>query len=200
MPRLVLCAILRGVRTVSVGLTTFVIAFSTLAGIGPASAGPEDTSGATAILRDLGFSLSTNGVDKPAISVTKKGLVVTTPWGDFEATIVSTPTDRMVRVPLSPNADPGDQRLLPYVTAGSRRNLDSDPVLQQARPAAFADSGRNNLKAGAGVIFKLDENVELFGEYQFMRLQRDTEGRGSLGPIGTSLDASGFSLGISVRY
>ena len=50
------------------------------------------------------------------------------------------------------------------------------------------------------MIFKLDDNVELFGEYQFMRLQRETEGRGTLGPLGTALDVGGFSLGISVRY
>ena len=107
----------------------------------------------------------------------------------------------MVRVPLSPNPEPGQPRLQPYVTAGTRKNVDSDPVLEQARPSAFADSGRTNLKAGAGVIFRFDDNVELFGEYQFMRLQRETEGRGALGgPLGTSLDASGFSLGISVRY
>jgi hypothetical protein len=33
-----------------------------------------------------------------------------------------------------------------------------------------------------------------------MRLHRDLENRGSLGLLGTTLDASGFSLGISVRY
>jgi opacity protein-like surface antigen len=125
---------------------------------------------------------------------------VPTPWGDFEATIVSTPTDRMVRVPLSPNTEPAQQWFQPYVTAGSRKDVDSDPILEQARASAFADSGRTNLKAGAGVIFKLDDNVEVFGEYHFMRLQRDAAGRGALGPVGTSIDASGFSLGISVRY
>jgi hypothetical protein len=155
---------------------------------------------ASTFLYDLGFTLDPLGrSDKNSIAVTRRGLVVPTPWGDFEASIVSTPVDRMVRVPLTPNADSAP-RLLPYVTAGTRKDVDDDPVLEQARAAAFADSSRTNVKAGAGVIWRLDENTEVFGEYQFMRLQRDLTGRGALGPIGTSLDASGFSLGVSIRY
>jgi hypothetical protein len=164
-----------------------------------ASADPSAPSKAT-VLTDLGFSLSAPALDKNAITFTDRGLLVPTPWGLFEATIVSTPVDRMVRVPLSPNTEPGNQRVQPYVTAGSRKNVDGDSVLEQARPSAFVDSARSDLKAGAGVLFKLDQNVELFGEYQFMRMGRD-DGRGpSLGPLGGTLDAGGFSLGISVRY
>jgi len=157
------------------------------------------SSSAASLLSDLGFSLH-GAVPDRTISFTKSGLLLPTPWGDFEATIVSTPVDRMVRVPLSPTAEPGQQRVQPYVTAGSRKNVDNDPVLEQARASAFGESGRANLKAGAGVLLKLDDNVELFGEYQFMRLQRDAESRGALGPLGTTLDTRGFSLGISVRY
>jgi hypothetical protein len=166
----------------------------------PAAASSTASSTSATLLNDLGFSLTDLGPDKNTITFTNRGLVVPTPWGDFEATIVSTPVDRMVRVPLSPNTEPGPYRLQPYVTAGSRKNVDGDTVLEQARPTAFGDTGRTNLKAGAGVLFKLDDNVELFGEYQFMRLHRDAEGRGTLGPLGTTLDTSGFSLGISVRY
>jgi len=194
------CAILPGVSHTVIRLTAFAVAFVALVGVGVAVAGTDELSSGASILNDLGFSLGGGSADRQTISVTKKGLLVPTPWGDFEATIVSTPIDRMVRVPLSPNTDAAQSRFQPYVTAGSRKNVDSDPVLQQARPSAFADSGRTNLKAGAGVIFKLDDNVELFGEYQFMRLQRDAEGRGALGPVGTTLDAGGFSLGLSVRY
>jgi hypothetical protein len=159
-------------------------------------------SGADTLLGDLGFTLQSGIPDKNSITFTNKGLLVPTPWGDIEATIVSTPVDRMVRVPLSPNGggDPGQPRLQPYVTAGSRKNVDEDAVLEQARPAAFGDTGRTNVKAGAGVLLKLDDNVELFGEYQFMRLHRDVESRGALGPLGTTLDTGGFSLGLSVRY
>ena len=163
-----------------------------------ASADPAATPKST-VLTDFGFSL-TPSLDKNSVTFTDRGLLVPTPWGLFEATIVSTPVDRMVRVPLSPNGEPGNQRVQPYVTAGSRKNVDGDSVLEQARPSAFVDTARTDLKAGAGVLFKLDENVELFGEYQFMRMRRD-DGRGpSLGPLGGALDASGFSLGISVRY
>jgi hypothetical protein len=166
-----------------------------LGGIVP---GAHAQSAASALLEDLGFTLGIAAPDKNAVTFTRRGLLVPTPWGDFEATIVSTPVDRMVRVPLSPNTEPAQQRLQPYVTAGARKNVDDDPVLEQARAASFADTGRTSLKAGAGVLFRLDENVELFGEYQFMRLGRDD--RGALGPLGTTLDTSGFSLGISVRY
>jgi opacity protein-like surface antigen len=162
----------------------------------------RDSDTAT-ILNSLGFSLQTGVPDKNSISFTKQGLLVPTPWGDFVATIVTTPVDRMVRVPLSPNAQSGDSgqpRLQPYVTAGSRVNVDSGAVLEQAKPSSFGDAGRTNFKAGAGVVLKLDDNVELFGEYQFMQLYRDTQNRGSFGPLGTSLDTSGFSLGLSVRY
>jgi hypothetical protein len=160
----------------------------------------EPAAPKSTVLSDFGFSLTEPSLDKNAITFTPRGLLVPTPWGLFEATIVSTPVDRMVRVPLSPNAEPGNQRLQPYVTAGSRKNVDGDSVLEQARPAAFVDTGRSDLKAGAGVLFRLDDHVELFGEYQFMRLRRD-DGRGpSVGPLGTTLDSSGFSLGISVRY
>ena len=166
---------------------------------GPAFADQQSQAAASALLRDLGFTLNApGGIDKNSISFTKRGLLVPTPWGDFEASIVSTPVDRMVRVPLAPNTEPGQQRLQPYFTAGSRKNVDDDPVLEQARASTFADAGRTNLKAGAGLLLKLDDNVELFGEYQFMRLHRDD--KGGLSPIGTSLDTTGFSLGISVRY
>lgn len=186
-------------------LATYTRVLAVAAGVamllsaGFASADQHSTAAAaSALLNDLGLSLQGGGPDKNTISFTKTGLLVPTPWGDFEATIVSTPVDRMVRVPLSPNAEPGQSRLQPYVTAGSRKNVDDDPVLEQARAASFGDSGRTNVKAGAGVLLKLDGNVELFGEYQFMRLQRDD--RGALAPLGTTLDAGGFSLGISVRY
>jgi hypothetical protein len=165
---------------------------------GLAHADQQSVAAASSLLNELGFSLQGVVPDKNTISFTKRGLLVPTPWGDFEATIVSTPTDRMVRVPLSPNAEPSQQRLQPYVTAGSRKSVDDDPVLEQARAASFGDTARTNLKAGAGFLLKLDDNVELFGEYQFMRLHRDD--KGALGPLGATLDASGFSLGISVRY
>ena len=194
------CAILPGVSQIVIRLTAFAVAFIALVGIGPAVAGTDEPPSGSSILNDLGFSLSGGSPDRQTPAATRKGLLVPTPWGEVEATIVSTAIDRMVRVPLSPNTDAGQSRFQPYVTAGSRKNVDSDPVLQQARPSAFADSGRTNLKAGAGVIFKLDDNVELFGEYQFMRLQREAEGRGAPGPVGTTLDAGGFSLGLSVRY
>ena len=179
------------------------VAFVTVLGWVPyAGAQTPHPYSTSSILGDLGFSLSGVGSDKNAISWTKKGLLVPTPWGGFEATIVSTPVDRMVRVPLSPNTDATPQWVQPYVTAGARKSVDGDPVLEQARAVGFGgDVGRaGNLKAGAGVVFKLDGNVELFGEYQFMRLYRETDGRGSLGPVGTTLDATAFSLGLSVRY
>ena len=166
-----------------------------------AAADAQTQSGADTLLRDLGFTLQSGIPDKNSITFTNKGLLVPTPWGDIEATIVSTPVDRMVRVPLSPNGgDPGQPRVQPYVTAGSRKNVDDDAVLEQARPSSFVDTARNSFKAGAGLLLKLDDNIELFGEYQFMRLHRDAESRGTLGPLGTTLDASGFSLGLSVRY
>lgn len=156
---------------------------------------------ASSLLYDLGFSLDPAAPDKNTIAITPSGVVVPTPWGDVEATIVSTPVDRMLRVPLSPNVDGGSTaRLQPYVTAGTRKNVDDDPVLEQARATAFSEDGHAGMKAGAGLLWKLDTNIELFGEYQFMRMQRDVEGRGALGPIGTSLDTSGFSLGLSIRY
>jgi hypothetical protein len=182
-------------------LSTVVLTLSVVVGIvsGPALAS-EGTSSTTTLLGELGFSL-TETAPARGLSFTKRGLLLPTPWGDYEATIVSTPVDRMVRVPISPNADPSQQRFQPYVTAGARKNVDSDPILEQVKSTTFGDSGKTNLKAGAGILFKVDTNVELFGEYQFMRLQRETEGRGTLGgPLGTTLDASGFSLGLSVRY
>ena len=161
----------------------------------------DDAAAATgSILSDLGFSLTELGPDKNSISFTKSGLLLPTPWGGFEATVVSTSLDRMVRVPLAPTpADPSQPRLQPYVTAGSR-NSDEDPVLESARRVSYGSEAAKaaNLKAGAGVLFKLDENVELFGEYQFMRLQKEN-GAGP-GPLGTGLDHTGFSLGLSVRY
>jgi hypothetical protein len=106
----------------------------------------------------------------------------------------------MVRVPLSPNADPVQPRVQPYVTAGSRKSVDEDPALEATRAVSYASElGRSaSLKAGAGVLLRLDDRVELFGEYQFMRLQR--EGGAGAGPLGTGLDSTGFSLGLSVRY
>jgi len=198
------CAIIRAVTlpaSVARVLAVVVGAILLTTSAAVASSDSQAQSGSTAsLLRDLGFTLATEIPDKNSVTFTNHGLIVPTPWGDFEATIVSTPVDRMLRVPLSPNTEPGQLRLQPYFTAGARKNVDSDTVLEQARPAAFGDAGRTNFKAGAGVLLRLDDNIELFGEYQFMRLHRDVESRGTLGPLGTSVDTSGFSLGISVRY
>jgi hypothetical protein len=166
---------------------------------GFARADQPRATASSSLLHDFGFSLTDTALDKNTITFTNRGLLVPTPWGDFQATIVSTPVDRMVRVPLSPNTESGQSRLQPYVTAGARKNVDDDAALEHARATSFGDNGRTGLKAGAGLLLKLDDNVELFGEYQFMRLQRDGQGRGLVGPLGT-LDVSGFSLGISVRY
>ena len=146
---------------------------------------------------DLGFTLSDVGLDKNSISFTKRGLLVPTPWGGFEATIVSTPVDRMVRVPLSPNTESNQSRFQPYVTAGTRKSVDDDPALEASRAISYGnDLARSaGLKGGAGVLLKLDDRVELFGEYQFMRLGRDGGGA-----AGAGLDSTGFSLGLSVRY
>jgi hypothetical protein len=147
---------------------------------------------------DLGFTLSDIGLDKNSISFTKRGLLVPTPWGGFEATIVSTPVDRMVRVPLSPNTDANQSRFQPYVTAGTRKSVDEDSALEASRAISYgSDLGRGaSLKGGAGVLLKLDDRGELFGEYQFMRLGRD----GGSAAGGPSLDSTGFSLGLSIRY
>ena len=182
-------------------LTALAVALNLAVGV--AAAGPDDVSVTGAMLNDLGFSLSDLAPDKLTLpsSSARRGVLVPTPWGEVEARIVSTPVDRMLRVPLTPNGDTRqDWVFQPYVTAGSRKDVDADPVLEQAKPSSFADAGRTNLKAGAGVSLRLDENVELFGEYQFMRLNRSSDGRGIAGPLGTSLDAGGFSLGLSVRY
>jgi hypothetical protein len=181
------------------GLVAAAVGAALLFASGFAHADQPRPAASNSLLHDFGFSLSETGLDRNTITLTNRGLLVPTPWGDFHATIVSTPVDRMVRVPLSPNAEPGQSRLQPYVTAGARKNVDDDAALEHARAPAFGDSGRTGLKAGAGVLFKLDDKVELFGEYQFMRLQRDGQGRGLVGPLGT-LDTTGFSLGISVRY
>ena len=182
-------------------LTAFAVALTVLIGAGSAAAGPEDVAAANVILRDLGFSLSEVAPERMPTSSARRGVLVPTPWGEVLAPIVSTPVDRMLRVPLAPNADARQEWVVqPYVTAGTRKDVDADPVLEQAKPSSFADSGRTNLKAGAGLSLRLDENIELFGEYQFMRLNRSTDGRVNVGPFGASLDSGGFSLGLSVRY
>jgi hypothetical protein len=181
-------------------LTALAVALNVLVGI-VATADADQLPTTSSLLRDLGFSLSEAAPDKTLPSSARRGVLVLTPWGEVEATIVSTPVDRMLRVPLAPNSDARqDWVLQPYVTAGSRKDVDADPALEQVKPSSFADSGRTNLKAGAGVSLRLDDNIELFGEYQFMRLNRSTDGRGAVGPLGTSLDAGGFSLGLSIRY
>lgn len=204
-----LWAILPGVAVVK-HLTALAVALNVVIGIGgsmaradqlAAAANSDQLSAATSVLRDLGFSLSDPTSDKSPTSSPRRGVLVLTPWGEVEATIVSTPVDRMLRVPLAPNADTHQESVLqPYVTVGSRKDVDADPALEQVKPSSFADSGRTNLKAGAGVSLRLDDNIELFGEYQFMRLNRASDGRGLSGPLGTSLDTGGFSLGLSVRY
>src|SRR5262249_35945932 len=103
------------------------LALSVLAGVSAASAGPDESAATTSILKDLGFSLTESNADKTTSPGTKKGVLVPTPWGEVEATIVSTPIDRMVRVPLTSGSDTSPQVIQPYVTAGSRKNVDSDP-------------------------------------------------------------------------
>ena len=87
MPNSFTCAILRPVTTSAVRLAALGVVLSIVAGAGVAVAGPDDAPTATTILRELGFSLSTSVADKPAISVTRKGVLLATPWGDFEGTI-----------------------------------------------------------------------------------------------------------------
>jgi hypothetical protein len=79
--------------------------------------------------------------------------------------------------------------------------VDDDLALEGSRALSYgSELGRGaGLKGGAGVLLRLDDRVELFGEYQFMRLGRDGGG-GAGGAGGASLDSTGFSLGLSVRY
>ena len=182
-------------------LAAAAAALSLVLGAGRSDAGPDMITPTTYALPDLGLTRGELNSGEVLTAPARRGLLVPTPWGEVEATIVSTPVDRMLRVPLAPNVEPGQDRVFqPYFTAGARKDVDADPVLEQAKAAAFGDSGRANLKAGAGVILRLDTNVELFGEYQFMRLHRLSDGRGAAGPLGTTLDAGGFSIGLSVRY
>jgi hypothetical protein len=181
------------------GLTTIgVVLIAALIGFVPAEASSDASTETSTLLRDLGFSLGATRDITTAPPPSPGGVLVPTPWGEVEATIVSTPVDRMLRVPLSSGTD--TSRFQPYFTAGTRKNVDEDPVLEQTRATTYADEPRPSMKAGAGVIWKVDDNVELFGEYQFMRLQRDGSSRGSIGPLGTGLDSTGFSLGLSIRY
>ena len=168
--------------------------------VAPAAVSAQPASSSASVLLDLGFTLNDIGPDKNSVSFTKRGLLVPTPWGGFEATVVSTPVDRMVRVPLSPNTDAAQSRVQPYVTAGARKSVDEDPALESSRALLYGSEAARgaSVKAGAGLLFKIDDKVELFGEYQFMRLQRD--GGSAAGPLGTGLDSTGFSLGLSVRY
>ena len=191
-------AIIPSVVVKQVLTTTGVVLIAALLGFAPGEANSDARTDTSTLLRDLGFSLSATRAATTSPSTSQSGVLVPTPWGEVEATIVSTPVDRMLRVPLSSGTD--TSRLQPYFTAGSRKNVDEDPVLEQMRTTTFADEPRANMKAGAGVIWKVDDNVELFGEYQFMRLQRDGSSRGAIGPLGTGLDSTGFSLGLSIRY
>ena len=191
-------AIISAVVVKQVLTTIGVVLMVTWLGFAEVDANSEARADASALLHDLGFSLSSTRQNTASTRPGHGGVLVPTPWGEVEATIVSTPVDRMLRVPLS--AAPDVSRVQPYFTAGSRKNVDDDPVLEQTRAATFADEPRTNMKAGAGVLWKVDGHVELFGEYQFMRLQRDGTSRAALGPLGTSLDSSGFSLGLSIRY
>ena len=195
-------AILRGVTASVKHLAAAAATLGLVMSAGPAVAGPDVISPTAYALRDLDVVaneiLVTDVLTAPA---RRRGVLVPTPWGEVEATIVSTPVDRMLRVPLARSAEPGQDRVFqPYFTAGARKDVDADPALEQAKATTFADSGRTDLKAGAGLILRLDSNIELFGEYQFMRLHRPSDGRGAAGPLGTTLDAGGFSIGLSVRY
>ena len=191
-------AIIASVVVKQVLATIGVVLMAVSMSVVSADANSDALTDPSLLLRDLGFSLSATRAATASQSPSPSGVLVPTPWGEVEATIVSTPVDRMLRVPLSSGTDPS--RLQPYFTAGTRKNVDDDPVLEQTRATTFADEPRANMKAGAGVIWKLDGNVELFGEYQFMRLQREGSSRSSIGPLGTGLDSTGFSLGLSIRY
>lgn len=181
-------------------LAALAAASNLIVGVGVAVADPAELDASTFVLQDLRPAPIDIWSDVVASPPARRGLIVPTPWGDVEARIVSTPVDRMLRVPLAAPSEPGQDRAIqPYFTAGSRKDVDADPVLEQAKASGFGDSGRTSLKAGAGVSLRLDTNVELFGEYQFMRLHRP-DGRGAAGPLGTTLDAGGFSIGLSVRY
>jgi hypothetical protein len=163
------------------------------------SAQEQQSAPSYSALMDLGFTLHDVGPARNTLSFTNRGLLVPTPWGGFEATVVSTPVDHMVRVPLSPNTDAAQSRVQPYVTAGTRKSVDDDPALESSRLVSYGSelSRGSGLKAGAGLLLKLDEKVEFFGEYQFMRFHRDGTSGAS---VGAGLDSTGFSLGLSVRY
>ena len=129
---------------------------------------------------------------------------VPTPWGVLDLSMGSTPQSLPFRLQLSPQTESSNSApawsLVPYLSLG-RTEMWNDELPEALRNLGDDRTGR--LKTGAGLIWSLNPNAEITGEYQFMGIQRPGL---SLRPsaidraVDTGLDALGFSLNLSIKY
>ena len=178
----------------SVSLTVLLLA---LAFPAPATAGdPSDATANYAGVATLGAPVEADG--RP------KGAGVPTPWGVLDLSIGSTPQSLPFRLQLSPRTESSSPApapsLVPYLSLG-RTEMWNDELPETLRN--LGDDGTGRLKTGAGLIWSLNPNAEITGEYQFMGIQRPGL---SLRPsaidraLDTGLDVLEFSLNLSIRY
>ena len=133
-----------------------------------------------------------------------KGAGVSTPWGVLDLSIGSTPQSLPFRLQLGPRTESSSSApawsLVPYLSLG-RTEMWNDELPEALRNLGDDRTGR--LKTGAGLIWSLNPNAEITGEYQFMGIQRPGL---SLRPsaidraLDTGLDVLEFSLNLSIKY
>lgn len=129
---------------------------------------------------------------------------VSTPWGVLDLSMGSTPQSLPFRLQLSPRTESSSSApassLVPYLSLG-RTEVWNDELPDTLRNLGDDRTGR--LRTGAGLIWSLNPNAEITGEYQFMGIQRSGLSVRSSAidrAVDTGLDALGFSLNLSIKY
>ena len=124
----------------------------------------------------------------------------TSPTPPIDLSVVRDGTESTLRVPLTPRQDSrAIGRLVPYLSVGSTFLTDSS-IRDNAVPYEdMARTQKSGMDMGAGVAVKVTKNVELFGEYRFLRMNPDpTEAVGG-GVLHRDVDGPYVKGGFSIR-
>src|SRR5499426_1946321 len=124
----------------------------------------------------------------------------TSPTPPLDLSVVRDGSESTLRVPLAPREDSrAIGRLIPYLSVGSTFLTDSSIRDSGVPYEDMSRAQKSGMDMGAGLAVKVTKNVELFGEYRFLRMNPDpTEAVGG-GVLHRDVDGPYLKGGFSIK-